>query len=344
MRIYLAGVFGAGARWPLDNPPATPHLYLAGLPRALGKHRKFVPGGMDYPWFLESYFYARGHHLKALRERGESLFLDSGAYSAFTQGSEIDIKDYARFIKDNADVVHIASNLDDITSAEKTYDNQRRLEDLGAAVKPVVHVRDDPKWIEKYLADGYDTLFLGGMVPESTPTLKTWLDNVWAGYLTKPDGTARVDVHGFGLTTESLMVRYPWFSVDSTTWVMKARFGIVHLDLPDENEPSGWRTFVMEFSSKSPRRRKDGSTHFERLKPAEQERVLARLAQLEAERPKDPEAEEQVSMMMGGMKQGITPECLAYSYGWREYVNVEFFRRLMDRNVKQFRREQEVLF
>ena len=45
-------------------------------------------------------------------------FLDSGAFSAFTQGAEIDIQEYIEFIKEHKDYLEAYANLDVIGDAE----------------------------------------------------------------------------------------------------------------------------------------------------------------------------------------------------------------------------------
>ena len=49
---------------------------------------------------------------------------------------------------------------------------------------PVHHVRDKDYWLQRYLDEGYQHICLGGMVGESTATLRRWLDHVWHRYLT----------------------------------------------------------------------------------------------------------------------------------------------------------------
>ena len=63
------------------------------------------------------------------------------------------------------------------------------------------------------------------MVPISSPMLKVWLDRIWGKYLTNPDGSAKLKVHGFGLISVPLMARYPWYSVDSSSWVQLGGMG-----------------------------------------------------------------------------------------------------------------------
>lgn len=52
------------------------------------------------------------------------LFLDSGAYSAWSQKTKINLKKYIKFIKENEDVIDVYSNLDVIGSPEGTWKNQ----------------------------------------------------------------------------------------------------------------------------------------------------------------------------------------------------------------------------
>ena len=43
------------------------------------------------------------------------VFLDSGAFSAWTRGMEIDIQKYIEFIKQNQDIITVYANLDVIS-------------------------------------------------------------------------------------------------------------------------------------------------------------------------------------------------------------------------------------
>lgn len=69
------------------------------------------------------------------------------------------------------------------------------------------------------------------MVPIPTTKLIPWLDNLFKNYLCNKDGTARVKLHGFGLTTMKLLLRYPWYSVDSTSWMMTSNMGSIYVPL-----------------------------------------------------------------------------------------------------------------
>ena len=98
------------------------------------------------------------------------------------------------------------------------------MEQMGVRPLPCFHYGEDERYLEWYIQN-YDYITLGGMVPISTPQLLHWLDRIWEKYLTDGAGRPRVRVHGFGLTTLVLMERYPWFSVDSSSWVQIAANG-----------------------------------------------------------------------------------------------------------------------
>lgn len=190
--------------------------------------RPYAEAVPDYPYILESYHYLGSSAGKRdlLREFNRSIFLDSGAFSAFTLGATIDIRKYAKFILANSDIIDVASVLDGIGDAQLTLDNQHQLEDLGVQVLPCFHFGEDVSYLERYLED-YDHITIGGMVPIPNAQLLPWLDFLWANFLTDDKGWPLAKVHGFGLTAMNLVYRYPWYSVDSSSWVQSGAFGQV---------------------------------------------------------------------------------------------------------------------
>ena len=215
MRLYMAGLY-------------TSHFNVSGNAfRRLTPNQRLLREQVDLK--LESYHYLKkGRFVDNLRRDGERIFLDSGAYSALTQGVEIDLEEYAAFINEHQDIIEISSVLDAIGDADATWANQRRLEALGCAVLPCFHY-GEPLDVLKYYAANYAYISIGGMVPVPNKKLKPWLDELWDKCLTDADGIAVTKVHGFGLTTPSLMIRYPWYSVDSSTWVQWAMNGGIAL-------------------------------------------------------------------------------------------------------------------
>jgi hypothetical protein len=196
------------------------------------KEREFRSGCEN---FLESYHYIHSQrYVDKIRRDGIKVFLDSGAFSAYTQKVTIDLGKYCDYIHTNSDIIEVASVLDHISddtkekAAENTWRNQEEMERRGVFPLPCFHY-GEPIEVLKYYVSKYKYITLGGMVPISTPQLKLWLDRIWADVLANEDGTPKVKVHGFGLTSLPLMMRYPWYSVDSSTWVMWSSNGMILL-------------------------------------------------------------------------------------------------------------------
>ena len=167
----------------------------------------------------------------------KGLFLDSGAYSAWSKGISIDINKYMRFISDNSEIITHYATLDSIGDPIQTLKNTSIMESNGLSPLPVFHYNEDIQYLKDML-DKYEYICLGGMVPISTPQLTLWLDDLWDRYLTHKDGSPRVRVHGFGQTSMRLLKRYPWYSADSTSWVRPGAFGSILCDLGDYSKVS----------------------------------------------------------------------------------------------------------
>jgi hypothetical protein len=259
MKLYLATIFSAGFK-------------IGGsIWNRLTENEQYQRASATY--LLESYHYIhRQLFVDSIRNEGRKIFLDSGAFSAFTKGVEIDMRGYCDYILRNEDIIEkvdgtiLASVLDGIGDPLKTYQNQLAMESMGVRPLPCFHYGEDERYLEFYIAN-YDYITLGGMVPISTPQLYLWLDRIWGKYLTDGSGRPKIKVHGFGLTTPALMTRYPWYSVDSSSWVQIARVGGMLL-LPEAR--------VINVSNQSPSRRVEGQ-HLTTLTEPLKEAVLAKL-------------------------------------------------------------------
>lgn len=217
--------------------------------------------------FLESYHYIHSErHVQRIRAEGIKVFLDSGAFSAFTQGVQIDIGKYCDYIHKNADIVAFPSVLDAIGDAEGTFHNQHEMERRGVRPLPCFHY-GEPLDLLQYYVERYEYITIGGMVPISTPQLKIWLDDLWGEYLTDSEGKPKVKVHGFGLTSLPLMTRYPWYSVDSSTWVQWAANGMILIPT---------RTGQLDVSNKSSRRKIPGQ-HLDSVTEIERNQIEAEI-------------------------------------------------------------------
>jgi hypothetical protein len=198
-----------------------------------------------------------------------NLFLDSGAFSAFTKNITIDIQEYIAFIKENQDVIEVYANLDVIGDPAGTLENQNIMEAAALNPLPCFHYGEDIQYLKYYLSK-YDYLALGGMVPISTADLIPWLDTLFSEHICGADGLPKVKIHGFGLTSLKLMLRYPWYSVDSTSWVMTGRMGSVLVPKRGDYLTDPWKVAV---SDRSPSKGEAGK-HFKTFSPMEQEIII----------------------------------------------------------------------
>lgn len=181
------------------------------------------------------------------------LFLDSGAFSAWSKGVAIDIDEYIAFIKKYEKYIEAYAVLDCIGDPRKTWENQQYMEEKGLHPVPCFHYGEDLKYLKRYIKH-YEYIALGGMVPISTSDLRSWLDDLFSQYICDESGIPKVKVHGFGLTSIPLLVRYPWYSVDSTSWVMTGRFGAVFVPKKKQGkyiyDEIPWKVNVSDKSSK----------------------------------------------------------------------------------------------
>lgn len=185
----------------------------------------------NLPHILESWHYVgTQRYVDDMRADKAGIFLDSGAFSAYTLGVKLSVEEYCDYIKRNHDIIRIEDNvvmasvLDGIGDPLQTWRNQLEMEARGVRPLPCFHAGEDERYLEHYI-ENYEYITLGGMVGSSTKQLCTWLDRIWERYLTDGSGRPRLKVHGFGITAIPIMERYPWHSVDSSSWIQTAAFG-----------------------------------------------------------------------------------------------------------------------
>lgn len=255
MHIYMAAVFS--------------NSYMKGQNRylKLTDHERDLVTSI--PHVLESFHYVgKQKFVDEMRVNNAQIFLDSGAFSAFTLGVNISVEDYCEYIKRNLDIIRVEDNvvmasvLDGIGDPLQTWRNQLEMELRGAKPLPCFHAGEDERYLEWYVQN-YEYITLGGMVGSSTKQLCIWLDRMWDRYLTDGSGRARIKVHGFGITAVPIMERYPWFSCDSSSWIQSAAFGSI---VTPNYGP-------LSVSEKSPSRH-DAGQHVTTLTQIEQDHIL----------------------------------------------------------------------
>lgn len=195
-------------------------LYLAGY--STDKEIDTVEGADN---LLESYLLFRNKDYVEFHEKRDilnrRLFLDSGAFSAFTVGAKINIDEYIAFIKKYEPYITTYATLDVIGDYKATTRNTEYMEANGLHPLATFHYgspyEELERMVEKY-EGGY--IGLGGLVPISThrEKMEAHLDKCFRIIGTK------VKTHAFGVNSIWAWLRYPFYSADATSWLMGGKF------------------------------------------------------------------------------------------------------------------------
>lgn len=163
------------------------------------------------------YFKSKKDLIKQCLLNHFEVFIDSGAFSAANSNKEINIHDYCKFILETGATRY--AGLDVIGDAKATRSNTEfMIKEYGLNPIPTFHMGSKLDDLEALMS--YPYIALGGLVFSSN--IQNHCDAVWR-YILKNNPQLRV--HGFGLTTLDLMKRYPWYSVDSSSFKSCKRFG-----------------------------------------------------------------------------------------------------------------------
>lgn len=196
-------------------------FYLAGGDKCVRDLKVAVKAGARY--VLMSYYYLRNKSEKwkdRLKENNLRLLLDSGAFTlhqARRKGKkvkDITIEDYARFIKKHRDIIDGVIVLDVVGDYLATKENLRKMESMGIPVIPVFHLGAPWEELKNLVECGrYPVIALGGTVGRSKRERREFLDAVFGMFPDQP-------FHGLGICDITLLLAYPFFSCDSSSWML----------------------------------------------------------------------------------------------------------------------------
>lgn len=177
-----------------------------------------------------------------------SLMIDSGAHHFFEhyvrKGHGIEEKEmwdwdayktpkfweyvdnYVQFIKEYYDLLDIYVVMDAIYEPEVSWQVYKYMKyEHGLDPLPVYHYNEPIEYFKKYMNE---TNFIGiSGLGQGIPKNKyiNWADKVFTLVCDPITGLPNYKIHGFALTSVSLIKKYPWFSVDSSSWVQYSQYG-----------------------------------------------------------------------------------------------------------------------
>lgn len=290
-----------------------------------GKHCNWVESALVQAKHLD-YLASFAHDARVIQNKVNSMnpqqlrfFLDSGAYSAWSAGKPVDLDEYCEFIRANIECIDVYAALDVIPgspgkpatskqrdeAAAESWANYLYMKAQGLSPLPVYHYGEDVKWLRNMLDAGVDYIGLGGLVGIPGGSRKVWLDRVFT-LITDEQGAPTVKTHGFGMTSVPLIFRYPWYSVDSTSWIKVSQFGGVYLPrIGVDHQFQFDRTpEVISVSERSPNQKTDGK-HVNSLGPSTRKHLEDWLSQC-----------------------GVTLEQAASNYYYRALCNATYFKKV----------------
>jgi len=182
-----------------------------------------------YPNILLSFFYVTKDNVVRFFEKFpyegfEMILVDSGGYSARKTGRTINIKDYASYL--NTYEFPFAVNLD-VVNVEDTLKNFEYLRNKCPKTKilPVYHFSDyvtthNKHLLKTFVSEGSDYIFLGGLAGMGVHP------DLYCKFLSYCFAATdhKIKLHGLGITAETFLEKFPFYSVDSSTWVAPRRF------------------------------------------------------------------------------------------------------------------------
>lgn len=241
----------------------------------------------------------------------------------FTKGFRAYLDAYAAFVRKYQGGMDFYVTVDAIYNPEISWKSLKYLEQQhGLNPVPVIHGRTPMKWLEKHLDAGYEYIGLGGMGQQDTwETYKQWADAMFSRICPASNKhLPTVRVHGFAATGYLTLIRYPWYSVDSSSWAKASGFG-GSLYIPHRRNGK-WdfstKPYTLPFSFRSTAATKTKG-HFLTMSKGEQAVILDWL--------------KEIDMPLGKIddKTGAMLEYGVFStYHAAATANVKFFNRLVE--------------
>ena len=184
----------------------------------------------------------------AKQNKDAKVFVDSGAFSAWSKGKIIDVDDYIKYINENTNELELFASVDNIPgelTRTPTHEEVKKSPILSwqnylymrERVKekdkllPVFHIGEDFKHLQNMLETKLDGkhipyIALGGTVGLTANVKDNWYNTCFK--VIRQSTNPNVKIHAFGMTSLNILEKYPFTSADSTSWIMTAANGNIY--------------------------------------------------------------------------------------------------------------------
>jgi len=211
---------------------------------------------------LVSYHYFKKDDIGAMADGGLRLIGDSGAFSAVTQGAEIDLYAFADWAKKWKKKLAWVASLDVIGDPDGTLRNFEKLRNMDLNVVPTVHFGTKPQALDDYIKDGVDFVGLGGMVGQGGgPQLLRWIVSM---FRYARDNHPQMRFHGWGMTQATTLQALPWYSADSSSYGSAWRYGQARLF-----DPTKGKWVIIRMNDKEAHKHRDFLERYYSVTPEE---------------------------------------------------------------------------
>lgn len=253
--------------------PDDPHplIYLSGEGGIYSVNGRYWPlVGPHLRCMCFTYRYVHTKSIPVEQYAGKRMFLDSAAhtYQAILlkegkrlEGRELDtfLEGYAKFILETPIKFDFVVTADVVREPQFVWDVTKKLEALGVRPIPVFHNGAPMRWLERWIDAGYGLIGISIGMPGQTAGGRmgqaSFLD-----LLFNVSEKRGVKLHGFAVTGWC-MFPYPWYSVDSSSWVLQAANGRIlkpqrdgkgfhSISSSERTTPAGQRSLVLSYEDR----------------------------------------------------------------------------------------------
>lgn len=196
-----------------------PTVYLAHLPTSGPQLTLDIIDHAKAPPLLVSYAFAKLWERVREGTRCRDWVLDSGAFTAAASGKPVDLQafiEYAKHVRSVDPRLSAVFALDVIGDPVASLRNTERMWEAGVEAIPCFHLGSAWSHLQELMR--YPRIAIGGAARRSVKVKEQFAAEVFMRAWPKR-------IHGFGFGAERLVLKFPWYSVDASSWSQSVRYG-----------------------------------------------------------------------------------------------------------------------